>query len=247
MWNLIKYELRKQRTSKFVIFGIVALIELFWFWQVFADGDSLQSASVWLIMVTFISMFYLYLESVVTFSQDMKTKNSYMLFMTPNSSYKIIGAKLLASGLQIIIYGLCFFGIYVADGTVAMVRFKRFSNAIEAITSILRDFVSIDINVRYLFSLLMAVLIIGICVLMLAYVSITLSATFLSNKRGQGIISVLLFIVMFYAVNEVAGMVFGNILFDEEKARILFTMYYGAIAGIAYLATAWMLDKRVSL
>ena len=43
------------------------------------------------------------LASVVTLHRDVSTKQSYMLFMTPNSSYSILGAKMLENGLSILL------------------------------------------------------------------------------------------------------------------------------------------------
>ena len=49
------------------------------------------------------------LESVFVLHRDMNTKQSYMLFMPPNSCYKILGAKVLECGAAILIAGAFFF------------------------------------------------------------------------------------------------------------------------------------------
>lgn len=247
MWKLIKYELRKQMQSKAIIFGIVALLEIVWFWGLFMNENLLISTSGFLFVAANISMLYLYFESIVTFSNDLKTKNSYMLFMTPNSSYKIIGAKVLASGIQIIVYGLCFFGIGVLDLGIMAIRIHSVAEIIELIKTFLREAVQIDVNVTYVLISILSLLIVGIFILVLAYLSITLSATFLANKAYKGIISFAIFVLILFVVEKIASAVLGNILLSDGTTIILSILWYAAMSIAAYVATAWMLEKRVSL
>lgn len=247
MWKLIKYELRKQMQSKAIIFGIVALLEIVWFWGLFMKESMLPSTSGFLFLVACISMMYLYFESIVTFSNDLKTKNSYMLFMTPNSSYKIVGAKILASGIQIILYGLCFFGIGVLDVGIMAIRFNSVSESIELIKTFLREAVQIDVDVTYVLISILSILIVGIFILVLAYLSITLSATFLANKAYKGIISFAIFVLIVFVEEKIVSAVLGNVLLSDATTIILSILWYAAMSIAAYVATAWMLDKRVSL
>lgn len=247
MLKLMKYELRKQMQSKFIIFGIVALLELVWFWGLFMNRNVLYSTSAILFMVASISMFFLYFESITTFSHDLKTKNSYMMFMTPNSSYKIVGAKILASVIQIIVYGLCFFGIGLLNVGIMTVRFNSFSETIEMVKKLLNEFMNIDVDVTYLFLNLCVVLIAGIFILVLAYVSITLSATFLANKSYKGVVSFAIFALISFGEDKISSALFGNMLLSDGKEMIIFIAWYTILSVIAYVATAWMLDKRVSL
>lgn len=249
MWKLIKYELRKQMQSKLIIFGIVALLEIVWFIGLFTKESVLFSTSGLLFMVANIAMLYLYFESIVTFSHDLKTKNSYMLFMTPNSSYKIVGAKILASGIQIIVYGLCFFGIGVLDMGIMIIRFNSVSETIKLIKKAMLQFVHIDVDKTFLFLYLLTILITGIFILVLAYVSITLSATFLSNKPYKGVVSFAIFVAISYVEGKISNALIGNgnMIFSDNKTMLLFIVWYTVLSAIAYVVTAWMLDKRVSL
>ena len=247
MWKLIKYELRKQMQLKAIIFGIVALLELVWFWGVFAKNSVMLSTSGLLVIVANVSMMYLYFESIITFSRDLKTRNSYMLFMTPNSSYKIIGAKVLASGIQIILYGLCFLGIGVLDLSILSIRNQSVSETIEVIQRLLSDLVNIDIDLTYVLFTGIYVLVMGIFVLVLAYVSITLSATFLANKAYKGVISFGIFVLILYIQGKLLNAIFGNVILADMQVMILCLLWYAILSVIAYVVTAWMLEKRVSL
>ncbi|WP_455714537.1 hypothetical protein [Anaerosporobacter sp.] len=247
MWKLIKYELRKQMQSKLIIFGIVALIELFWFWGLFFNERALYSTSGILFMVATISMTFLYFESITTFSRDLKTKNSYMMFMTPNSSYKIVGAKILTSVVQILVYGLCFFGIGLLDMGIMAIRFNSFSETIEMVQKLLREFMNIDVDVTFVFLNIAVILISGIFILVLAYVSITLSSTFLANKSYKGVVSFLIFVAISIVEDKISSALFGKMLLSDNNTMLLFIVWYAALSVIAYVVTAWMLDKRVSL
>ena len=247
MWKLIKYELRKQMQSKAIIFGIVALLEIVWFWGLFTKESVLISTSGILFVVANISMIYLYFESVVTFSNDLKTKNSYMLFMTPNSSFKIVGAKILASGIQIILYGLCFFGIGVLDLGIMGIRFTSVSEIIELVKRFLRQSVQIDVDVTYVLMTVLSIMVLGIFILVLAYLSITLSATFLANRAFKGVISFAIFVLITMIEEKIATAVLGNILLSDGTTIILSILWYAAMSIAAYIVTAWMLEKRVSL
>ncbi|MBS5935093.1 MAG: hypothetical protein KIC94_19685 [Clostridiales bacterium] len=247
MWKLVKYELRKQMQSKAIIFGIVALLELVWFFGLLVKNSMLGGTSGVLFLVANISMIYLYFESIVTFSNDLKTKNSYMLFMTPNSSYKIVGAKIVASGIQIILYGLCFFGIGALDIGIMAIRFSGVSEVIEMVKKFLNQSVQIDVDVTYVFLSVLSIIIMGIFILSLAYVSITLSSTFLANKRYKGFVSFVIFVLIVFVQEKIVSAVLGNVLLSDQTTIILSLLWYAVMSLLAYVVTAWMLDKRVSL
>lgn len=247
MWKLIKYELRKQMQSKAIIFGIVALLEIVWLWGVFAKDSLMLTTTGFMLIVANISMMYLYFESIVTFSHDLKTKNSYMLFMTPNSSYKIIGAKILASGIQIIIYGLCFLGIGALDIGIMSIRYQSVSDTIEMIKKLMREIMNVDVDLTYVSLNVISLMVMGIFILVLAYVSITLSATFLANKSYKGVISFAIFVIILFGQDKIADVVLGEALLVDIQTTIMFILWYVMLSAIAYVATAWMLEKRVSL
>ena len=50
---------------------------------------------IFLVMCTIFGVIYIGIESVNVLHRDLNTKQSYMLFLTPKSSYQILGAKIL--------------------------------------------------------------------------------------------------------------------------------------------------------
>ncbi len=67
---------------------------IFWQWELF-----------FLVMCTIFGVIYIGIESVNVLHRDLNTKQSYMLFLTPKSSYQILGAKILENGISIIMAG----------------------------------------------------------------------------------------------------------------------------------------------
>ena len=64
-------------------------------------------------------VFYIGLENILTLYRDLNSKQSYMLFLTPKSSYEILGAKILENGISILMAGAFFIVLAVFDLTVA--------------------------------------------------------------------------------------------------------------------------------
>ena len=87
----------------------------------------------------------------------------------------------------------------------------------------------------------------GIFILSLAYVSITLSATFLANKPYKGFVSFVIFVLIVFVQEKIVSAVLGNVLLSDQTTIILSLVWYAVMSVLAYVVTAWMLDKRVSL
>ena len=96
MLRLLKYELRKTLASKLILLGIAVIAEV-----VFLIGfensheRTLTVGALLLFFTATIGIGLVGILSLVTLHRDMNTRQGYMLFMTPNSCYKILGAKVL--------------------------------------------------------------------------------------------------------------------------------------------------------
>lgn len=90
-------------------------------------------------------------------------------------------------------------------------------------------------------------MVVGIFILVLAYLSITLSATFLANKAYKGIVSFAIFVLIVFVQGKIVNAVLGNIVLSDATTMILSILWYVAMSIVVYVVTAWMLEKRVSL
>ena len=118
MGKLIKYEWRKQRTSRMVILiSLAACLVLFLGGLIFQNDPALAVAILLMVFGSIFVLFYTGIESILVLNRDLKTKQSYMLWMVPRSVWEILGAKYICAFLQM----LFVFGIFVAAACLCTV------------------------------------------------------------------------------------------------------------------------------
>ena len=86
MGKLMKYEWKKQRTSRMIVMVALAVCVLTFLGGVMVEKDALMGVSAMLLLVgSFFVVFYMGIESILILNRDLKTKQSYMIWMTPKS------------------------------------------------------------------------------------------------------------------------------------------------------------------
>ena len=125
MRKLIKYELRKQRTSRMVIFIALAITLIgFWAGLLFKNESLMAVCIAVMIAGAFLVLFYTGIESILVLNRDLRTKQSYMLWMLPKSVWEILGAKFISAILQmLIVFGISGIAIGISS-TVAVRRLE---------------------------------------------------------------------------------------------------------------------------
>jgi len=244
----MKYEFKKQAMTKYVMLILMAIIEvIFLIGLVVKNNENLIAVPmVIMIMVTIVAIFFVSVESIFTFSNDLKTKASYMLFMTPHSSYTIIGAKLLVSFITLFLTGMVLLLINTGNFVLLGARMEGFAQVRDVIAMLLKEIWRIEINFYDVFKFILLLLIGFAIFITTAFVSITISSTVLANKRFKGLVSFAVFI----ALNLVFAWISNNILATDiwSNSYFLISMGINLIFLIAtYLGTAWLLEKKISL
>jgi hypothetical protein len=194
-------------------------------------------------------MFFFAFEAIITYSNDLMQKSSYMLFLTPNTSYGIVGAKVLSAGIQIVLAGLAFFAVFAINGAVLIAKYNAIAKAKEFFKEMIRQIFQLDITFSDVASIVMVVITSWIFVVTLAFFSITLSTTFLANKKYKGILSFLIFIIINYVLEYIINYILKGPV-DSDKATLYFSiysLYMLCFTIITYIGTAWMLEKKVSV
>lgn len=98
MVKLLKYEMKKQQTSRMVIGSILLVCVLGFALGMLLGREKLAAVSLAVMMLaTFFVVFYVGIESILVLNRDLKTKQSYMLWMIPKSIWEILGSKFLGS------------------------------------------------------------------------------------------------------------------------------------------------------
>jgi len=251
MLKLMKYEFRKQAFSKLVILALVGLIELLFFFGVVTTREKVIGTSMMLlILFTIGALFFLAFESILTYSNDLKQKCSYMLFLTPNTSYSIVGAKVLSAGLQIILAGIAFFAIFAIDGAILIAKYDAIAEVKRIFLDIVSQFFKLDIAFSDVVSVVAVIITGWISTITVAFFSITLSTTFLANSKLKGIVSFAIFIGLNFLYSYIVDLALKLPTEDMTKITMyfaLYSLYMICFTIITYVGTAWMLDKKVSV
>lgn len=247
MLKLMKYEFRKQLFTKFAILGIMVLLELYFFYGLLFEKENVAvSATVFLVIFAVIAILFVSFECIFTFNNDLKTKQSYMLFMVPQSTYSIMGAKVLSAIVQIILVSL-FFGVVAAADLFAI---AAKNGNIEDFLKMCQEFINVIFKIRVstkeVVMVVSSIVISWSLTIILAMLSITLSTTFMANVRGRGVVSFVIFIVLNIALSKLANVLFPDRIFEMGEF-LLEMLFYAVTIALSYLATAWMLNKKVSV
>ncbi len=247
MLKLMKYEFRKQLFSKFAIAGVLVLLELYFFYGLIRDNEGTMGTAVGLLTVlALLAMFYVSFESIFTFSNDLKTKQSYMLFMTPQSAYSIMGAKVLSSIIQIALVAAFFGVVAVADIFALAARNGAIEEFWEVCQELVKSLLNIEINFEVFLMTAVELLIEWMLIVVIAMLSITLSATFMANTKAKGIVSFVIFIVVNVLISKASELISDGILVDKKEFWLLM-LFHSGVTVASYVVTAWMLEKKVSV
>lgn len=254
MLKMMKYEYRRSLGSLsmlLVIFGILqALLCVFVFKK---DEGYVAIAATLLMFLFWICYIYVLFNGVSRYSKELKNKEGYLVFMTPISTYKIMGAKLLASFLTGCTF-VAVFGVFgVIDAQLIADKFNL-GSFIDVIKSFIEAMgVSVDAILVTLLAFIITFLIEFYMIVTIAYLSVSLSATALQNKKGKTIISFILFVLLAGVVNAVAlelpkvEVQPDNVGIDALISIWPITLWYLAVSVISYLGTSVLLDKKISL
>ena len=124
MGKLIKYEWKKQRMSRMVILiGLGVCLLLFLGGLLFQSDLTLAASILLLAFGSILVLFYTGIESILVLNRDLRTRQSYMLWMVPKSVWEILGAKYICAFLQMLfVFGYTY--IYYVSALL-----RRFSAA----------------------------------------------------------------------------------------------------------------------
>ena len=196
MLKLIKYELRKTWFTKVILLVIAALAEIAFLVGLYGNRENTLVVSIVLLTILAVGgVMVIGLESVITLHRDMNTKQSYMLFMTPNSCYRILGAKLIECGISILLAGAFFFLLGFLDVSLIM---KLFNESIwEMLADMLRAVNErLTINPANVLAVLFWLLSSWLCTVVMACLADVLATSLLYGKKWNWLVSFALFIAL---------------------------------------------------
>lgn len=251
MLKLMKYEFRKTQATKLMLLAITAIAEIAYLIGLYTEHETTMAIGmIALVFLAFLGIFLVGVESIATLHRDMNTRQSYMLFMTPNSSYKILGAKVLECGLSILLAGAFFFALGVLDISLLFGKVASLQQMWNAIQDFLSNITinghALEINIRVMASLAFLLLSSWILTINMAYLAVVISAALLNGKRFNGFISFVLFLLLDFGAARLIHLVTQQIHGD-----IATMLVYGCCAlvlsAIMYFITAQIMERKLSV
>jgi len=251
MLKLMKYELRKTWFLKAILLAVTAVAEIAYLIGLYARQEDTMGVAIFiLVMLAFGGILMIGLESVMTLHRDMNTKQSYMLFMTPNSCYAILGAKMLEFSISVLAGGAFFFALGTLDITLLFSREGKLSQLWKMIQETISRFsVSgrpLMINMETMSAMAFLLVSDWIFTIATAYLAVVISSALLNGKKYNLVISFLIFLVLSWGVNRLTGLITASI----QNTATLMAVSGGislAFAALMYWVTAVIMDRYLSV
>lgn len=251
MFKLMKYEFRKTWITKVILLGITAALEALFLYGLYAEQDESLGVSVGLLTILAVGgVLVIGLESVLILHRDMNTRQSYMLFMTPNSSYAILGAKVLECGLSILVTGAFFFALGALDITLLLAKSGQLSQIWDMIQQFLQNIVingqPLTIDAGLMASLTFEMVTSWICTVTTAYLAVVISAALLNGKRFNGLLSFVFFLILSWLIGWVTRQAVSGISVSNT-AMVVYGLIELVFAGLMYFVTAQIMERKLSV
>lgn len=260
MLKLMKYEFRKTRATLLIMAAVLAALE-----AGFLVGLRVERDTLWIVCVTLISMLvfgvyaYILISGIARYASELKDRSGYLIFMTPTRPIGIVLSKLVFTALAAIAATALF-------GLIAWLDFRLLANRLDMDPNIINQ---VDLMVRLglnpkaglsqllFYALWMAVtaLLDVLCTMCTAFLSITLSATLLQNRKGflRGAISVALFVLLTFGINWLGQkLLYNRVELTDSLVELKRTVGWTALLNLSFCAlfataSAWLLDRKVDL
>ena len=251
MTALLKYEIRKTWIAKAIILGIAAVAELIFLIGLMTGGtkdNELLTAGTLLLMFTaFGGILFIGIQSIVTLHRDMNTKQGYMLYMTPKSSFQILGAKMLENGISLLLAGVFFSVLALLDVSLLFSR----NGQMEVFWNYLKQFLgslgeNLHLDRSGFIVLMVAFLTNWLSTVTVAYLADIISSALLNGKRFNGLITFLLFILLSLFCGWLEKL-FISPGMDMNTALILRSVVAVAYSAVMYGVSAVIMDRYLSV
>lgn len=257
MLKLMKYEALRKIRLLFIALVVVGIVELVILYTIYKGGIALGFTVFLVFLLGFGGLIFLLVDSITMYSSDLYKRSGYMLFLTPNNTFKIIGSKLLISlfeaafGLAvyiILMYGnyKLVFSLYLNDpaseARMLLDLFTAFAKLPSA-TDVIMLIVSVVVG---WFSFILTI-----------YLAITIRKTLLSNVKFGGIFSFIFFLILQFILTYVQFKLLGNVDtwttsqsmdISVTNNYTLTSLLYSCVTGaILYVSSSMLLAKGVDL
>lgn len=256
MGKLIKYEWKKQRTTRLVIaIALAASILLFLGGLLFSNAAVMGAGMSVMLLGAFFGIFYVGIETILILNRDLKTKQSYMLWMVPKSVWEILGSKFISAILQMFFtFAVCIVaGLICALGM--LYYYGAMGDALEAAQRMLSQFWMIKSPetgniVLHMIWVILLIFLQWTQIIMVGFFAVILSHTLLANNAHAGWLSVAIFFVanIISAKIAIASESVIRLVPGGDSFFNLWNIIYLLIICLAMFGlSGWMSDKKLSI
>ena len=247
MGTLIKYEFKKSWKMKAMVLCFTAFFELvFLYGAIRLNDDALVIGITGLVFTTICGLFLIGVYSMHVLSKDINTKQSYMLFMTPNNSYKILGSKVIENCGSVLVSGLFYILLAIFDLMFLAVRDDEVNVVLDMLSVAVSGSTGKFDYTTFAMVMLDSVLS-WVYVICVGYFAIVLCATFLKGNKLNGFLSFVAFLLINILVNNLHSMLYKD-FYIYSMGRLLSNVgFYILLTGIFYFITAWIMDNKLSV
>ena len=253
MLKLIKFEfIRKYKLLGVALFSAIAL-------NLYLMTKGIGGSSMFLILFPIVASILYLVDIIKMYSDDLNKKTGYMLFMTPNSGYKIISSKLLTAVLEGFALLLIYFIFILINGFYIIVSMDadiRYNLAINVVDNLLSS--SIGFSLGHIFVFLLAALAFLIAFITTVYTAMTIRKSIFSEIKFGGFFSFIIFLCINWALS-IASSKFYNLISPyynsvdnvtpEALARVLLPVIVVSIIQAIALTglSGYLLEKKINL
>jgi len=258
MLKLIKLEF--MRKSKFIAMTLITAVAL----NMYLITRGPAGSTMFLVLFP-PALFVAYLIDIIKmYSEDINKKTGYMLFMTPNSGYKIISSKLFTAvleGLAILLIYFIFIlinGAYIIISTGAEVDYSQLISVVDRFIS-----GNFGFSLGHVFVILLTALTLLIAFITTVYTAMTIRKSIFSEIKFGGLLSFIIFLLINWALSSASNKFFDIIspyydsigsgaaggITPEKLAMGLLPMIAVSIIQAIVLTgfSGYLLEKKINL
>ncbi len=212
---------------------------------------------------------YLY-ELIRTYSDDLNKKTGYMLFMTPNSGYKIIGSKLIFIITEgIILFVTYFIFLLFNIMCMALKATGDFSLIIKGINEMIQGLNSVVImqfgmNLGDILLIIIMILVSAVVFALIVYSAMTIRKSIFANTKFGGLLSFIIFVALNFIYGKLTNFIGEAFQFDVITKQIndmtvtypsssmfrifgVMIVFNIIVSAVLMLTSGYLIEKKINL
>lgn len=237
-----------------VIMILLAVAVLAFLWGVFFEGESSRMAGIMVALMfslSFLVLLYTGIESILIFNRDLRTKQSYMLWMLPKSIWEILGAKFISAVLQMFAVFVTFLAAACVCMSVILIRYGGIKKIYEAVRVTIERVLEIHIDWKNGILFVTALFTLWAVVIFTGFLAVIIARTIFLNARFSGVSATVIFFALVYVMEKGVELIRRIPPVSHVEALggyyVIYIVYYLIICVILFIVSGWIADRKLSV